>query len=69
MLRMQQRSIDLMKYHQAELADTLQQLLISPREIERAVQQHISGGNEAYELMRLGQEVGFFSPQWDMAFD
>ncbi|KAF8136130.1 hypothetical protein EV363DRAFT_1293883 [Boletus edulis] len=38
------------------LEETLQQLLISPREIERAVQQHISGGNAAYELMRLGQE-------------
>ncbi|KAF8558430.1 kinase-like protein [Imleria badia] len=56
MLRMQQRSIDMMKDHQAALTETLQQLLISPREIERAVQQHISGGNAAYELMRLGQE-------------
>ncbi|KAG6379089.1 kinase-like domain-containing protein [Boletus reticuloceps] len=56
MLRMQQRSIDMMKHHQAALEETLQQLLISPREIERAVQQHISGGNAAYELMRLGQE-------------
>jgi hypothetical protein len=69
MLRMHQRSIDMMKQHQADLAETLQQLLISPREIERAVQQHISGGNEAYELMRLGQEVGFLSSRWDMGFD
>ncbi|KAG8217352.1 kinase-like domain-containing protein [Butyriboletus roseoflavus] len=56
MLRMQQRSIDMMQHHQATLAETLQQLFISPRDIERAVQQHISGGNAAYELMRLGQE-------------
>ena len=60
MLRMQQRPIDMIKRHQANTAEKLQQLFISPREIERAVQQHISGGNEAYELMRLGQEVAFF---------
>ena len=62
MLRMQQHSIDMMKQHQVVLTETLQQLLISPREIERAVQQHISGGNAAYELMRLGQEVRFPLP-------
>ena len=51
----------MMQHHQAALTETLQQLLISPSDIERAVQQHISGGNEAYELMRLGQEVGSVS--------
>lgn len=65
---MQQHSIDMMKHHQAAMAETLQQLLISPREIERAVQQHLSGGNAAYELMRVGQEVSSFSPQQYVAF-
>lgn len=69
LLRMQQRSIDMMQHHQAALTETLQRYLISPREVERAVQQHHSGGNAAYDLMRLGQEVGFRSPQRDMGFN
>ncbi|KAF9228621.1 kinase-like protein [Gyrodon lividus] len=56
MLRMQQQSMDMMQYHQATLEERFQQLLISPREVERAVQQHNTGGNGAHELMRLGQE-------------
>lgn len=69
MLRMQQRSIDMMRHHHASLEETLQQLFISPREIERAVQQHIAGGNAAYELMRVGQEVGVTLPQRHIDFD
>ncbi|KAF9239621.1 kinase-like domain-containing protein [Melanogaster broomeanus] len=56
MMRMQQQSIDIMQHHQANLEERLQQLLISPREIERAVQQHNAGGDGAHQLMRLGQE-------------
>lgn len=50
----------MMHHHHAAVEETLQQLVISPKEIKQAVEQHISGGNAAYELMRLGQEVGFF---------
>lgn len=56
----------MMERRQADFAGALQQLLISPKEIERVAQQHISDENEAYELMRLCQEVEFFSPQWDL---
>ncbi|KIL00635.1 hypothetical protein PAXRUDRAFT_681701 [Paxillus rubicundulus Ve08.2h10] len=55
-LRMQQRSMDMIQHHQASLEERFQQLLISPREVERAVQQHNAGGDGARELMRLGQE-------------
>jgi hypothetical protein len=54
---MQQQSMDMIQHHQATLEERFQQLLISPREVERAVQQHNAGGNDAHELMRLGQEV------------
>ncbi|KIJ69631.1 hypothetical protein HYDPIDRAFT_36655 [Hydnomerulius pinastri MD-312] len=56
MLRMQQHSIDMMQQHQATLQERLEQLLISPRDVERAVQQHNAGGSGAFELMRVGQE-------------
>ena len=53
--------MDMLQHHQATMTEALQKLLISPREVELAVQQHNSGGNDAYELMRVGQEVVSFS--------
>lgn len=69
MLRMQKQSMDMMQLHQAALTEALEQLLISPREIERAVQQHSCGGDAAYELMRVGQEVGFIPSRQVTGFD
>ncbi|KAH0830425.1 kinase-like domain-containing protein [Lanmaoa asiatica] len=56
MMRMHQRSMDMMQHHHATVTETLQQLVITPRELDRAVRQHNSGGNAAYELMRTGQQ-------------
>lgn len=61
--------MDMMQHHQATVTERLQQLFISPTEIERAVQQHIAGGSAAHELMRLGQEVVFFSSQRTMCLN
>ncbi|KAL4065424.1 kinase-like domain-containing protein [Scleroderma yunnanense] len=55
-IKMQQQSIDMMRQHQMTMEEGLQQLLISPREVEYAVQQHNQGGSAARELMRIGQE-------------
>lgn len=55
-IKMQQQSIDLMRQHQMTMEEGLQQLLITPRDVEQAVQQHEQGGSAARELMKLGQE-------------
>jgi len=46
-----------MRQHQMTMEEGLQQLLITPRDVEQAVQQHEQGGSAARELMKLGQEV------------
>lgn len=56
-IKMQQQSIDLMRRHQTVMEEGLQQLLITPRDVEHAAQQHEQGGSAARELMKFGQEV------------
>ncbi|KIM58729.1 hypothetical protein SCLCIDRAFT_127718 [Scleroderma citrinum Foug A] len=55
-IKMQQQSIDLMRRHQTVMEEGLQQLLITPRDVEHAAQQHEQGGSAARELMKFGQE-------------
>ncbi|KAH7927706.1 kinase-like protein [Leucogyrophana mollusca] len=55
-VKMHQRSMDMMMMHHANLDERLRQLLISQQEVEHAAEQHVAGGTEARELMRVGQE-------------
>lgn len=53
---MQKQSMDLMKTNQDRIEEKLAQLMISPQQVLDAVQRHNAGGQDALDLMRLGQE-------------
>ncbi|KAG0706407.1 kinase-like domain-containing protein [Suillus ampliporus] len=53
---MQKQSMDIMKMNHDRIEERLAQLMITPQQVWNAVQQHNSGGQDALDLMRTGQE-------------
>jgi hypothetical protein len=56
-MRLQKQSMDIMQMNHARLEERLEQLMISPQQVRDAAQRHNAGGDDALDLMRIGQQV------------
>ncbi|OAX43799.1 kinase-like protein [Rhizopogon vinicolor AM-OR11-026] len=54
---LQKQSMDMMKMNQSRLEERLEQLMISPQQVQDAAQRHSTGGQDALDLMRIGQQA------------
>jgi len=59
---LQKQSMDLIKMNQSRLEEKLEQLMILPQQVRDAAQRHSAGGQDAFDLMRTGQQASSASP-------